>query len=182
MEYWSVYPCTYRELPFGQQNQAYVLRYIPVPTGNSPDCNTESCFTSVYPCTYRELLIAVANIQNNHGISLYLQGTPAGNSAQQALRRYIPVPTGNSALTASPNSVTAVYPCTYRELFWLQGYYRPNNGISLYLQGTRLGWVSHCPERRYIPVPTGNSSYFNSFPSLLAVYPCTYRELFFKRL
>ena len=71
--------------------------------------------------------------------------------------RYIPVPTGNSIPPLLNHSITAVYPCTYRELnhfFFLNVFLF---GISLYLQGTRM----FCSKKS----------------SKSSVYPCTYREL-----
>ena len=52
-----------------------------------------------------------------------------------------------------------------------------NNGISLYLQGTLPRCEFPIWINRYIPVPTGNSSWCRLVLFLFAVYPCTYREL-----
>ena len=133
----SVYPCTYREL--GEVLlDIHESRYIPVPTGNSTQWTWQHRGKAVYPCTYRELRI------NNYlsrvvvGISLYLQGTLAYEQELINLCRYIPVPTGNSIIKNHLATITAVYPCTYREL--LNSLYKNFNiiGISLYLQGTQF--------------------------------------------
>ena len=91
----AVYPCTYRELcscrsidSFSNGISLYLqgtrtlvmiavqlLRYIPVPTGNSSAPTSSSSSSSVYPCTYRELPVRVFSNSEANGISLYLQGT-----------------------------------------------------------------------------------------------------------
>ena len=76
------------------------------------------------------------------------------------------------------HEASAVYPCTYRELYSFSSPYGLVHGISLYLQGTlRLSKLS-CHVNRYIPVPTGNSDATSTSLAEDAVYPCTYRELF----
>ena len=111
----------------------------------------------VYPCTYREL--------------------DWKSSRRADSKRYIPVPTGNSAALTLASSAWAVYPCTYRELIFIRNMIIMNIGISLYLQGTPWAIANNVSKSRYIPVPTGNSTWpltiFNGSP----VYPCTYREL-----
>ena len=73
--------------------------------------------------------------------------------------------------------MVAVYPCTYRELYWWKNFMEWNSGISLYLQGTlQWLWVDNT-KWRYIPVPTGNSHSTGNLSSSVPVYPCTYREL-----
>ena len=72
----TVYPCTYRELmlkicqicdvsgislylqgtQWNSQHDAFSLRYIPVPTGNSLLRVLIPEPKPVYPCTYRELI------------------------------------------------------------------------------------------------------------------------------
>ena len=113
----------------------------------------------------------------NKVISLYLQGTPLEQSFCVLVNRYIPVPTGNSIFLAILLSNFAVYPCTYRELVKCRLGRRDDNGISLYLQGTRLLPFYYLLNSRYIPVPTGNSLLLYQLNPLMTVYPCTYREL-----
>ena len=71
----------------------------------------------------------------------------------------------------------AVYPCTYRELWFSFSSNVERFGISLYLQGTLAANPTHANTLRYIPVPTGNSSISNLVNCAFSVYPCTYREL-----
>ena len=113
--------------------------------------------------------------------------------------RYIPVPTGNSALGGSGSTICSVYPCTYRELFLYKSPTSPKpryipvptgnsnfwsmqdrqlGGISLYLQGTLIEFNPSKQFHRYIPVPTGNSKTRVLDKEGKPVYPCTYRELF----
>ena len=114
------------------------------------------------------------------GISLYLQGTLNAYVGNVKLRRYIPVPTGNSLLTDMRAPISAVYPCTYRELKEVRRLTTINSGISLYLQGTRFLPIVLPLGNRYIPVPTGNSKLKKGRNRLKPVYPCTYRELLSK--
>ena len=111
------------------------------------------------------------------GISLYLQGTLGTTKEQAQSIRYIPVPTGNSRSTPHLKVTPTVYPCTYRELSVITISISSFPGISLYLQGTLWYWSSRSDNRRYIPVPTGNSDVIDVFFFRLWVYPCTYREL-----
>ena len=73
-----------------------VMRYIPVPTGNSNIRQMLKTGRAVYPCTYRELYKQL--------VMLFIN------------LRYIPVPTGNSIVNIIYGIFVAVYPCTYREL------------------------------------------------------------------
>ena len=132
-------------------------RYIPVPTGNSQHSIQSKSMISVYPCTYRELRLPIDIGFSKYGISLYLQGTLIGFKNEIDSTRYIPVPTGNSRPNDFPAFRASVYPCTYRELIYI-------NTVA------KLG-------NRYIPVPTGNSLSFLAHLSAFPVYPCTYREL-----
>ena len=75
------------------------------------------------------------------------------------------------------SSIPPVYPCTYRELLSLLFLETIAHGISLYLQGTPGQCHYRLLARRYIPVPTGNSSNKLIDADVQAVYPCTYREL-----
>ena len=154
---YSVYPCTYRELShkvpnivlsFGislylqgtQPGRKIALpldRYIPVPTGNSKWYAGPVFVKTVYPCTYRELFSSCFIPLCNTGISLYLQGTLLNSPCSHLCQRYIPVPTGNSFARQNVGGWHAVYPCTYRELQKMELQSFNNNGISLYLQGTR---------------------------------------------
>ena len=138
-------------------NAFLCLRYIPVPTGNSSDQELD-------------------NLKKG-GISLYLQGTLYTKPTRRIHSRYIPVPTGNSAFRMLYVVIFAVYPCTYRELSTVFTDMCQRFGISLYLQGTPSSRCQKRLERRYIPVPTGNSLSMLVSISIFAVYPCTYREL-----
>ena len=112
------------------------MRYIPVPTGNSPAAKLFKLFNPVYPCTYRELLSKIYESEMEFGISLYLQGTQLTIRKPLTGDRYIPVPTGNSHRSRQRAIRKAVYPCTYRELFYYTVHIIYVFGISLYLQGT----------------------------------------------
>ena len=135
-EIFSVYPCTYRELPRHRACSRYITgislylqgtlplwnsncvprRYIPVPTGNSEQQIRTKILVSVYPCTYRELICTPRDVGLTYGISLYLQGTRHWQLKLLHWERSIPVPTGNSPLAIKAAALGAVYPCTYREL------------------------------------------------------------------
>ena len=136
-------------------------------------------FDAVYPCTYRELTAIFTICYCHIGISLYLQGTRYTSVCRSEQTRYIPVPTGNSFNCSTSNFMAPVYPCTYRELDRWKCHCAEVFGISLYLQGTHLHIYQWQQQLRYIPVPTGNSSFSISYRVSWAVYPCTYRELKF---
>ena len=133
------------------------MRYIPVPTGNSPPSSPYVIVISVYPCTYRELPDLIEPADSYVGISLYLQGTLLNKTIYTLCKRYIPVPTGNSSSDSNSGTIFAVYPCTYRELSNHKSTHRVSDGISLYLQGTPDEMTQDADVYRYIPVPTGNS-------------------------
>ena len=113
-------------------------RYIPVPTGNSTPARFKTGTHAVYPCTYRELILKLSIKFETCGISLYLQGTQNVYTKRPDTTRYIPVPTGNSILSAGKTQLSPVYPCTYRELVSSINPSCICSGISLYLQGTHL--------------------------------------------
>ena len=117
---------------------ARIMRYIPVPTGNSIFIVFNKTIYAVYPCTYRELIKSLNINVSFCGISLYLQGTLEINCEDLNYRRYIPVPTGNSVECLLTGYSIPVYPCTYRELQLLLVLLFGSVGISLYLQGTRF--------------------------------------------
>ena len=119
-----------------QLSHKQLIRYIPVPTGNSFASSSKIHFLAVYPCTYRELIVSIGPKHQIPGISLYLQGTPDTRRTNAKYPRYIPVPTGNSTEPPMPAPFISVYPCTYRELWWNKRKCQCWHGISLYLQGT----------------------------------------------
>ena len=153
------------------------MRYIPVPTGNSPSSDMSRSITSVYPCTYRELPCCCQLCLALSGISLYLQGTLFSCFCNSTQPRYIPVPTGNSRRFWRGAKQKTVYPCTYRELLFVDSSDSSERGISLYLQGTLMHPNFRLLILRYIPVPTGNSAKSVIIARWNTVYPCTYREL-----
>ena len=155
----------------------FICRYIPVPTGNSRWPVTSAKISAVYPCTYRELFYRQIPNVAMFGISLYLQGTRRKTEPTTITNRYIPVPTGNSKFIRTSGANWAVYPCTYRELTSNNIVYIRSSGISLYLQGTLWCGLGNSKSRRYIPVPTGNSTIGLIEKVKSTVYPCTYREL-----
>ena len=152
-------------------------RYIPVPIGNSISLTREYENNSVYPCTYRERFRKCIKKWTFIGISLYLQGTRANKWCAWWVRRYIPVPTGNAEVFTFGEREPLVYPCTYRELTPPIARITTPVGISLYLQGTQMPILLLYQHLRYIPVPTGNSTWSDGFSYKKSVYPCTYREL-----
>ena len=154
-----------------------LVRYIPVPTGNSFGIRERTVNHAVYPCTYRELPDIIEPADSYVGISLYLQGTLFSTTINLSLVRYIPVPTGNSSPIKNSIYLIAVYPCTYRELCLQFDQVFVHHGISLYLQGTPVKFIFDVAIVRYIPVPTGNSRLSGASLGVFAVYPCTYREL-----
>ena len=152
-----VYPCVYRELLRGLNNEPRNLRFIPVYTGNSDDALPIASNFSVYPCVYRELTNLLCTLTAKIGLSLCIQGTLFALDILVIKIRFIPVYTGNSELRTSAAFRRAVYPCVYRELI------SPDNKIIYTL--------------RFIPVYTGNSSNQIDSVIVLPVYPCVYREL-----
>ena len=92
----TVYPCVYREHPNkigvytrkiglslciqGTLNDIkppdFILRFIPVYTGNTPPSAVFSCPFSVYPWVYREHVRFSHPSSRAFGLSLSIQGTP----------------------------------------------------------------------------------------------------------
>ena len=111
----SVYPCAYRE-HFSRQSSSliipglslciqgtclnywdilFVIRFIPVHTGNISNANKAFLPFSVYPCVYREHLKRYPFINRPNGLSLCVQGTLSDDKKVSFILRFIPVCTGN---------------------------------------------------------------------------------------
>ena len=60
--------------------------------------------------------MASVNSDIDSGLSLCIQGTLVPYYLYLVPERFIPVYTGNSALTFSTSTIYPVYPCVYREL------------------------------------------------------------------
>ena len=69
-----------------------------------------------------------------------------------------------------------VYPCVYREHPIKTAYLAVDLGLSLCIQGTLTALIPDVVFQRFIPVYTGNTSYFNVANTTCTVYPCVYRE------
>ena len=71
-----------------------------------------------------------------------------------------------------------VYPCVYREHFFIFDHTSRFIGLSLCVQGTCYNLTVYNSLSRFIPVCTGNIYLEPSYHELQAVYPCVYREHF----
>ena len=172
----TVYPCVYREhiqqavfLPpqvglslciqgtlSNWGHDPSLNRFIPVYTGNTHSNQSPFNEWAVYPCVYREHPIVISPSILPPGLSLCIQGTLVGVQKVGYFQRFIPVYTGNTAVSTV---ITANL-----------------SGLSLCIQGTPQFITSIIIKNRFIPVYTGNT-FFNSLKcSLETVYPCVYRE------
>ena len=124
-EWWTVYPCAYRELALLQLFYLWIVglslciqgtrssfcfflrrsRFIPVYTGNA--------------------LTTITKLPTYAGLSLCIQGTLIITIGSVTKTRFIPVYTGNAQLTVIIKCSSTVYPCVYRE--------RPNYNILFYI-------------------------------------------------
>ena len=90
--------------------------------------------------------------------------------------RFIPVDTGNTKRTSSPEGFHAVHPRGYGEhkgrarLFWSRG------GSSPWIRGTHQTQLMNYMITRFIPVDTGNTHSFNIDPRVFPVHPRGYGE------
>ena len=91
-------------------------------------------------------------------------------------RRFIPVYTGNTGQIDKFIDPIAVYPCVYREhcVMWNRTVFL--YGLSLCIQGTRIGSRTVTSVSRFIPVYTGNTPEKIQHQYIPPVYPCVYRE------
>ena len=69
-----------------------------------------------------------------------------------------------------------VYPCVYREHRTIECIDVFTHGLSLCIQGTLICAQPQPPNRRFIPVYTGNTEIAPPPSVQLPVYPCVYRE------
>ena len=113
------------------------------------------------------------------GLSLCIQGTRQQGAELGSVLRFIPVYTGNSLGNVASHVDVPVYPCVYRELCSSLNREYLRCGLSLCIQGTLPRQEIEGRLCRFIPVYTGNSSSLCLCLSLVAVYPCVYRELCF---
>ena len=125
-------------------------------TGNTNQLNIGNVSNSVYPCAYREHFPIVIGVNISHGLSLCIQGTQIVDIQKINDNRFIPVHTGNTWYWERWYPIKSVYPCAYREHFFIYLYHFIFSGLSLCIQGTLLNT--------------------QSIRSRLAVYPCAYRE------
>ena len=145
-------------------------------TGNTHEIDRKKESTSVYPCVYREHSYSIKESRWIHGLSLCIQGTHLSPTSSAYKKRFIPVYTGNTSSFNLKCSHNSVYPCVYREhtFLILLSYRVP--GLSLCIQGTLKCLFHQRLSHRFIPVYTGNTSYFFMKLNSIAVYPCVYRE------
>ena len=73
------------------------------------------CILAVYPCAYREHHVPFHSPTNVGGLSLCIQGTLSCAENIFKEKRFIPVHTGNIAVSPDSHFIPAVYPCAYRE-------------------------------------------------------------------
>ena len=69
-----------------------------------------------------------------------------------------------------------VYPCVYREHFFIFSSINPDVGLSLCIQGTHVRFIDEFTRYRFIPVYTGNTAIRRVTVGQITVYPCVYRE------
>ena len=137
-EYYSVYPCVYREhalfiiLPLKPTGLSLcvqgtpscdvlalvIFRFIPVCTGNTQVRLPLSNGRTVYPCVYREHSAVGIIIGLIIGLSLCVQGTRVVFAIRLARHRFIPVCTGNT--------------------HWFKPFIKAVSGLSLCVQGTLI--------------------------------------------
>ena len=84
--------------------------------------------------------------------------------------------TGNIIVSCFFSQYSAVYPCAYREHMGAYQYRRRRRGLSLCIQGTCPFIFCYFSNSRFIPVHTGNITFYCGFSYSLSVYPCAYRE------
>ena len=117
-------------------------------------CNIDA--SPIYPCVYREHSRKTTAPALTAGLSLCIQGTHLYRMICLILFRFIPVHTGNTVMSCGINVLKAVYPCAYREHIHCPFSSIKRIGLSLCIQGTRLG-IMICFQ-------------------FISVYPCAYRE------
>ena len=81
------------------------------------------------------------------------------------------IPAGNRCAFSK-----SVYPCAYREHFFISLAIYLKFGLSLCIQGTYPLHEGQYESPRFIPVHTGNIIKNDGFWPDLTVYPCAYRE------
>ena len=175
----TVYPCVYREhllIRFTPANSGglslcvqgthkhsffilFLIRFIPVCTGNTGHKTLIKIIKAVYPCVYREHSLDSETPLTLTGLSLCVQGTRLPIDIDWA--------------------VDAVYPCVYREHALASGLARTFAGLSLCVQGTPNPLRRAKRLSRFIPVCTGNTILGETTHSHPPVYPCVYREHIF---
>ena len=84
--------------------------------------------------------------------------------------------TGNTQYVSLNDLLKPVYPCAYREHFFIYLYHFIFSGLSLCIQGTLTLSFNSPLRRRFIPVHTGNTWVSDFLWLAVAVYPCAYRE------
>ena len=154
----------------------YIVRFIPVYTGNMSIASCLYVMPSVYPCVYREHKEVGHFATHAAGLSLCIQGTSCSGRARIKNRRFIPVYTGNIKMWMISLNRRPVYPCVYREHFNQIFFTIRQFGLSLCIQGTYKAEYSEQRKKRFIPVYTGNISSIYRSQGGKAVYPCVYRE------
>ena len=151
-------------------------RFIPVYTGNISSIDSYKTISTVYPCVYREHLQGETDEVERRGLSLCIQGTSIRVLISMFWGRFIPVYTGNIDVKSGLNWVFTVYPCVYREHVMSGQSFVEYCGLSLCIQGTFPAAIGNSPERRFIPVYTGNIVIHRWNAKRKPVYPCVYRE------
>ena len=113
-------------------------RFIPVYTGNTPYLVVTSIMSPVYPCVYREHINYNFVIKSVDGLSLCIQGTLSVLDNAIFCHRFIPVYTGNTEIITQLSTKTPVYPCVYREHYFIMNLLKLFCGLSLCIQGTLI--------------------------------------------
>ena len=155
-DYHGSSPCL-RGTPKSERLIQYDIRFIPVLTGNTLGAIVVHGQQAVHPRAYGEHPCARQLSHVVRGSSPCLRGTLLIQQRHVNDRRFIPVLTGNTNLSAVSHGSITVHPRAYGEhdddrftvLRWC--------GSSPCLRGTRLTTIIGVPLHRFIPVLTGNT-------------------------
>ena len=133
-----------------------VVRFIPVHTGNINNLVYDAYGDAVHPRAYGEHTIYTQNRLKSIGSSPCIRGTSSLESSIRSTSRFIPVHTGNIAVSPVTPAINTVHPRAYGEHLLMEYLFMDHIGSSPCIRGTSVIVFYPVKPYRFIPVHTGN--------------------------
>ena len=146
-----------RGTQFKNRHTPRIQRFIPVGTGNTRSNSERSASRTVHPRGHGEHFFNFVDGGSTGGSSPWARGTLLSSNPALKHHRFIPVGTGNTALSNPVFALSAVHPRGHGEHTASPSLRNLYCGSSPWARGTHKGLQPIWLVARFIPVGTGNT-------------------------